>query len=534
MELAKLGQSVTYIFLGGEEKTEAVMSLATKMHMSKHSSITVLSQQDLELRFGQRHPWRPLPSPLSLVKLYIKEEHPNNLMVDEVPLETTWWRELVTFIMRKVLNVGIQKSTAFSLFFFIPVSLIFLIPFNFSYLSFEIWAIFWIGVLSLPWLHLGANVNEHVVFLISSICIALFICALFYVVSVVPEIRPLLILLALLGVWLVAGIITSRRFDLSATSNILLSLSERLPSESHLWIALHSAPLTDNVRGQLKNVKKEEVEDFRTALSSKFCCPSLCHNLRNSEIVANTLIKTWSGMTQGSKALPRANPPPTPPYLTSGAKFKPLFLPLSSPNQLGQAILHALCSLGQPGAFVILLDKMSLLEIVELGLKQEGISVTRYSRAEDSRQCEKYLSNPTGALITTGVLFSGMEASSIIWVTGDNSVMVKSNKQRAIERIVVINTDMRDCATEFYNMKIDGKFAVCHSPWSSRAYKCQKCPNQPILCPSCSTVCHPDCNCLWVVACFLFQFLLPSFCSYNPCSCASSGNCKLKTRKQDV
>ena len=53
MELAKSGQSVTYIFLGGEERTEAVMSLATKMHMSRHSSITVLSQQDLELRFKQ-------------------------------------------------------------------------------------------------------------------------------------------------------------------------------------------------------------------------------------------------------------------------------------------------------------------------------------------------------------------------------------------------------------------------------------------------------------------------------------------------
>ena len=90
VELAKFGQSVTYIFVGGDERTEAVMNLATKMHMSRHSSITVLSQQDLELRFRQCHPWRPLPSPLSLIKLYIEEKHPNNLIVDEVPLETTW------------------------------------------------------------------------------------------------------------------------------------------------------------------------------------------------------------------------------------------------------------------------------------------------------------------------------------------------------------------------------------------------------------------------------------------------------------
>ena len=504
------------------------MSLATKQQMSKHPNITVLSQQDLEQKFREANPWRPLPSPLSLVRLYIDKKKPSNVMVDEVPLETTWWRELVTFAMRTVLSLGIQKSTAFALIFFIPVSLISLIPFNFSCPSFLIWVLFWIIVLCLPWLHLGVNVPEQTVFLASSICIALFISFIFYLVSVVPSIWPFLILLVLLGVWLLSGILTSQRFNLSKTSTIILSLPDLLPPESNLWMALHSAPLTDNIKGLLKNVKREEVEEMRTTLGAKFVCPSLRHNLRNSYTVATTGIKIWSGMTYGSEALPCATPPPAPPFLTGGTKFKPLLIPLSSVNQLGDVIAHAYNRLDKPEAFVILLDKMSLKGSVEAGLKKIGLGVVTYSTPEEKGSCEAFLSNPTGALITNGILFSGMESSCIIWVTGDNSIMVNSNKQRAIEKICVVNTDMKDSATEFYNMGIDNTFAKCQSPWLSRTYMCVSCPNKPVLCPSCSAACHPDCKSLWVVASFLFQFILPSFCSYNPCSCASSGRCKLK------
>ena len=504
------------------------MSLATKAQMSKYPNITVLSQQELQQRFREANPWRPLPSPLSLVKLYIETEKPSNIMVDEVPLETTWWRELVTLAMRTVLSLGIQKSTAFAVIFFIPVSLISLIPFKFSYQSFLIWAFVWTIALFLPWLRLGAAVPQQAVFLASSVCIVLLIFSLFYLVSVVPGAWLFMILLVLLGAWLVAGILASQRFNLSKTSNIILSLPSLLPPESNLWMALHSAPLTDNIKGLLKNVKREEVEDMRTLLSAKFCCPSLRHNLRNSYTVATTGIKIWSGMTSGSKALPCATPPPAPPFLTDGAKFKPLLIPLSSVNQLGDAVAHAYIRLDKPAAFIILLDKMNLKRSVEAGLTKIGIPVVTYSRPEEKGSCEAFLSNPTGALVTNGTLFSGMESSCIIWVTGDNSVMVNSNKQRAIEKICVINTDMKDCATEFQNMDIDGTFAKCHSPWLSRTYKCVSCPNKPVLCPSCSVICQPNCQSLWVVASFLFQFILPSFCSYNPCSCASLGICKLK------
>ena len=504
------------------------MSLATKQQMSRHPNITVLSQQDLERRFRKSYPWRPLPSPLSLVKLYVETEKPKNLMLDEVPLETSWCRELLTFAMRTVLSLGIQKSTALSLFFFTPVSLIFLIPFNFSSLSFLVWAFLWTVVLFLPWLHLGAKVSETVVFLASSTFIALFIMAFFLVASMVPEVLILLILLVPLAVWLISGILLPQRFHLSKTSNILLALPPLLLPEANLWIALHSAPLTDNIEGLLKPVEKEKVEDMRSKLRTKFCCPSLRHNLRNSYTVATTGIKTWSGMIQGSKALPCATPPPSPPSLTDGAVFKPLLIPLSSPNQLGNAVAHAYTRLGKPEAFVVLLDNMNLTGRIEMGLKLEGVTVTSYNRPEERVPCEAFLSNPVGAFITTGVLFSGMEASCIIWVTGDNSIMVNSNKQRAIEKICVINTDMKDSVTQFFNMSIESTFAKCQSPWLSRTYQCQSCTNRPVLCPSRSAICHPDCRTLWVVAAFLFQFLLPSSCSYNPCSCASSGICKLK------
>ena len=78
--LAQAGELVTFIFLGGSGKTEAVMSIANKLDFDP--TITVLSQQDLE----EMHPWRPwTPSPLSLLKFFIEKEKPQHVMVDEHP-----------------------------------------------------------------------------------------------------------------------------------------------------------------------------------------------------------------------------------------------------------------------------------------------------------------------------------------------------------------------------------------------------------------------------------------------------------------
>ena len=90
--LARKGEAVTYIFMGGSEATEAVMSIANKIDFANFPTITVLSQQDLEEKYREAHPWihllqRGKPSPLSLLKFYIEKEKPKHVMVDEVPLE---------------------------------------------------------------------------------------------------------------------------------------------------------------------------------------------------------------------------------------------------------------------------------------------------------------------------------------------------------------------------------------------------------------------------------------------------------------
>ena len=86
--LARAGESVTYIFMGGSGKTEAVMSIANKIDFANNPNITVLSQQDLEEKYREEHPWWPsVPSPLFLIKFYIEKEKPKHLMVDEVPLK---------------------------------------------------------------------------------------------------------------------------------------------------------------------------------------------------------------------------------------------------------------------------------------------------------------------------------------------------------------------------------------------------------------------------------------------------------------
>ena len=85
---------MTFVFFGGNGRTEAVMSIATKLDFAQYPSITVLSQQDLENHYRESHPWRLwLPSPLSLLESYLSEVHTENVMVDEAPMETNLWRE---------------------------------------------------------------------------------------------------------------------------------------------------------------------------------------------------------------------------------------------------------------------------------------------------------------------------------------------------------------------------------------------------------------------------------------------------------
>ena len=82
VSLARSGESVSYIVMGGSEKTESVMSIATRLHFAQnHPAIKVMSQQELTKFYWSFHPswwsrWPITPSPLSLLKFYIEKKKP--------------------------------------------------------------------------------------------------------------------------------------------------------------------------------------------------------------------------------------------------------------------------------------------------------------------------------------------------------------------------------------------------------------------------------------------------------------------------
>ena len=107
MRLANEGEKVTYIFLEGSiGGPEPIMSLANKQHMSKFSTVTTLSIQDLATYYSNSHTWLPFPSPLHLLKFYIEKEKPSHLFVDEAPLETSWSKYLVRLPLFWVYNLS--------------------------------------------------------------------------------------------------------------------------------------------------------------------------------------------------------------------------------------------------------------------------------------------------------------------------------------------------------------------------------------------------------------------------------------------
>ena len=51
--MAGAGEALTFIFMGGCGKTEAVMNIANKIDFENYPTITVLSQQDLEVKYRE-------------------------------------------------------------------------------------------------------------------------------------------------------------------------------------------------------------------------------------------------------------------------------------------------------------------------------------------------------------------------------------------------------------------------------------------------------------------------------------------------
>ena len=455
------------------------MSIANKFDFAKYPTITVLSQQDLEEKYRQEHPsWSPwLPSPLSLVKFYIEKEKPQHVMVDEAPFEKSTWKQLLTlqiWIFHKLVSFFGQMG------FLLLVAIWILLAFPPLLYGGFWWAVITLGVL-LTWFFAEYVVNP---------------------------------------------------FSLDKTGSLLDSLHPLLPSSSSfLWLAMHSSPLTDNTGGGRGNLSKEKLNNWRSRWTTTFTIPTLKHNLRNSHEVAKVTglegrVTFYSSQT---KALPTAPAPRPLPTLPSTPFCQPTLLHLYSTSQLREAVKHAYVKgLEEPGTLVVLLDDLNQLDVVKTSLAQESLSVVTYTKPKERTSCKKFLENPVGALITTSQLFSGMEAANIIWVRDPNKdALQRSSQLRAIHKLCVIDTEsnfarMMEVST---GVKADGTFAKCHKTWLGELFWCKSCNSQPILlCRHCAAVCHQSCERGEAD----FKTFLHWILQYNPCSCKTSGCCKLK------
>ena len=309
------------------------------------------------------------------------------------------------------------------------------------------------------------------------------------------------------------------------TSSLLKTLPALLPStSSFIWLALHSSPLTDFTKG---NLPKDELDNWRSSLTPTFAIPTLKHNLRNcNEVAIVKGIDAGTTLSSGqSTALPTAPAPRPLPTLPPTPVCLPLFLPLHSASQLGGAVKHAFTSFESPATLVFLLDVIKLHDIVKTSLVQEGLSVVTYTLPKDFKDCENFLKNPVGALITTPQLFSGMEAANVIWVKdpGKNK-LPQSNTLRAIHKLCIIDTGSSfGRMTDANGFKVDGTFAKCHKPWNGNLFWCKSCNSKPI-CHHCACIeCHQSCDKEIAV----FRTFLHWILNYNPCSCKSSGCCHL-------
>ncbi len=89
-----------------------------------------------------------------------------------------------------------------------------------------------------------------------------------------------------------------------------------------------------------------------------------------------------------------------------------------------------------------------------------------YTQPKDFTDCENFLKNPDGALITTPQLFSGMEAANVIWVRIGYNALQQSNILRAIHKLGIIDTGSNfGRSTAGAGFKVDGTFAKCHKTW---------------------------------------------------------------------
>ena len=530
VSLARSGKSVSYIVMGGSERTESVMSIATKLDFAQyHPAIKVISRQELKEFYWSLQPicrwprWPITTSPLSLLLFYMEKENPENVIVDELPLEKSNWRQLFLMPM-SVLSVFLSSLESFN-FNLILSLLACTVLLKFS----------------------ESSEPEWMPILLADYASALNTCLTWILIA--------------LYAYIIIGFYVDRivsPFNLGKTSSLLLSLPRLLHgSSSTLWLALHSQPfsenqnnpnkrpstinqaaevyafLTCNTAEMLSRVEKR-LEQWRNSLKLCFSVPILKHNLRNCNEVAE--IKEPRGtehMTNSQVPVIslHASPPRVPPSLPPTSTFCPLNLPIHAAEQTTKAIKYAYDKMGRPTTLVLLFDAKDQLSEAKDILTQEGLRVVTYNNPDNSQDCKSFLQNQDGVLITTPALFSGMEAANVIWVmTQNDRNLTRSNKLRAIEKLCVIDQNSADrilAPTSDHGFKVDGEFAKCHWPAFETLFKCQS--HQPIiLCRSCAIVCHQSCD----VERHKFRSNLHNLIGYilphNPCSCPASGQCQLE------
>ena len=463
------------------------MSIANKIDFANYPTITVLSQQDLEEMYRERYAWyTKAPSPLSLLELYIEEEKPQHLIVDEVPFE---------------------KVPALKLLLLLGDSIYAVLTSSFGH-------------------------SDMIGFLYPDICVV--VCFLSCVSNM--QFDDVLGLSMTITSFLIFSWFNSNLFIEPISLNEAGTILKRLVSPSSLsspclWLALHSSPLTDNAVSSItkRAFLREELVNWKSSLMPPFTVPTLKHNLRNSPEVARA-----RGLDYGTsffcsssfKALPTAPCPRPLPTMPPTPVFLPIYLPLHSSSRLREALNHAFTCLESPNSVVVLLDDVGYSDEVIKSFIDKRISTVTYTKYGETKNCKNFLKNPAGVFITTPQLFSGMEAANIIWVrVSHKSLLQRSNTMRAIHKLCVIDTN-NDKTMDFTGFKVDGIFAKCHKPWIGSLYWCKSCKSRPtLLCRHCALVCHPQ-SCRR--ECAVFRFYLHSILQYNPCSCETTGRCKLK------
>ena len=503
---------------------EAVMTEATRLQMAQYPTITVLSLRDL-VKYHSSHTrlssLLPTPSPLTLLQFYLTREKPSSVFIDEVPLETQWdiirWPTTAIYtylslpgIVWVILAIAALILTAIS-----AISLPILAA------LFSPWSLLLLLPLFSPLLLRYTNQSStYLPWLLASLSLASLTTTI--ILALLHTSWSLLPALGLLSLWPLVGFFLLP-YSLASTKSLLVSLPSLLPPSATLWIALHSAPLTDSSVSVGENISSDDLEKWRRSLAPTFSSPRLRSNLRNTPQVTKVKQGVSGSFRSRSEALPTAEPPPAAPSLHPNPSTSPIHLPLSSPSQLQDAVAHTLTLLPTP--LVILLQDPAHQQQVEAALNQENIDTFTYLTPGQLTACTAFLSGPRGALVTSGAIFSGMESVSVVMIRrrGRRSgQMERSDSLRAIERLVIIDTDPRDTPISSGTV-VDSRFASCHLVWGARVYRCTSCPSTPLICPHCDAVCHQDCQKEY----FYSRSMLQAFLPVTSCSYHTSSKCKL-------